>query len=109
MTPPAPSRGDVWFADVPLDKRRPVLVLTRDPMARILDSVICAPVTGRVRGVGTEVMIGPEAGLDRASVVNLDNTMLLHRTRLLRRMGHASVDTMQAACEALAIAVGCDE
>ncbi len=107
MTPPAPSRGDVWFADVPADKRRPVLVLTRDPMGRILESVICAPITSKVRAVSTEVSIGPEAGLDRDSVVNLDNMMLLHRSLLLRHMGRASVDTMEAACEALAIAVGC--
>ncbi len=59
-------------------------------------------------GVGTEVVIGPEAGLVRESVVNLDNTMLLHRSRLLRRMGQASADTVDAACAALAIAVGCD-
>lgn len=108
MTPSAPSRGDVWFADVPTEKERPVLVLTRDPMSRILEQVICAPITRRVRGLSTEVPIGPEAGLDHASVVNLDNTMLLHRARLIRRMGQASVDTMKAACEALAIAVGCD-
>ncbi len=108
MTPPMPSRGDVWFADVPFDKRRPVLVLTRDPMGRILESVICVPVTSQVRGVGTEVVIGPEVGLARESVVNLDNTMLLHRSRLLRRMGQASADTVDAACAALAIAVGCD-
>ena len=57
--------------------------------------------------LSTEVSIGPEAGLDHESVVNLDNTMLLHRARLLRRMGRASADTMEAACEALAIAVGC--
>ncbi len=108
MTPPMPSRGDIWFADVPTDKHRPVLVLTRDPMGRILERVICAPITSQGRGVSTEVSIGPEAGLSHESVVNLDNTMLLHRSRLLRHMGRASVGTMDAACEALAIAVGCD-
>ena len=107
MTPPRAARGDVWFADVPGDKQRPVLVLTRDPMGRVLDSVICVPITGRVRGVSTEVLIGLEAGIVHPSVVNLDNTMMLHRTHLLRRMGRASVDTMDAACEALAIAIGC--
>lgn len=107
MTPPMPSRGDVWYADVPADKARPVLVLTRDPMGRILERVICAPITRRVRGVSTEVAIGREAGLDHPSVVSLDNTTLLHRGRLLRRMGRASAETMEAACEALAIAVGC--
>lgn len=107
MTPPAPSRGDVWYADVPADKARPVLVLTRDPMGRILERVICAPITRQVRGLSTEVAIGLEAGLDQESVVSFDNIVLLHRTRLLRQMGRASADTMKAACETLAIAVGC--
>ncbi len=107
MTPPAPSRGDVWYADVPADKARPVLVLTRDPMGRILERVVCAPITRQVRGLSTEVAIGPEAGLDHGSVVSFDNIVLLHRTRLLRRMGRASAGTMKAACDALAIAIGC--
>ncbi len=105
--PIAPSRGGIWYADVPMDKRRPVLIMTRDPMGRLLDSVICAPITRRVRGLSTEVSIGPETGLADGSVIDLDNTMLLHRTRLLRRMGRASADTMEAVCEALSIAVDC--
>jgi len=108
VTLPAPRRGDVWFADVPGDKRRPVLVLTRDPLGRILSSVICAPVTSTVRGLNTEVPLGPEAGLAHDSVANFDNTLLLSRTRLVRRLGRAGRATMAGACQALAIATGCD-
>ena len=107
MSPPAPRRGDVWFADVPGDKRRPVLVLTRDPMGRLLHSVICAPITSTVRGLATEVALGPEAGLVQPSVANFDNTFLLARTRLVRRLGRAPAPAMEAACRALATAVGC--
>lgn len=106
-TLPIVRRGDVWFADVPGDKRRPVLVLTRDPMGRILRSVICAPVTSVERGLATEVAIGTDAGLAHDSVANFDNTLLLHRRRLLRRLGRASSTTMAASCRALATAAGC--
>ncbi len=108
MTPPAPRRGDVWFADVPGDKRRPVLVLTRDPLGRLLHSVICAPVTTTVRDLSTEVELDEAAGLARPSVVNFDNTFLLSRDRLIRRLGRASDDSMREACRALAVAAGCD-
>lgn len=108
MNAPEPHRGEVWFADVPGDKRRPALVLTRDPMGRLLRSVICAPVTSTVRGLATEVSVGEEAGLVRASVANFDNTLLLARARLLRRLGRADRQTMLRACEALVIATGCD-
>jgi mRNA interferase MazF len=102
-----PRHGEVWVADVPDDKRRPVLVLTRDPLARILRSIICAPVTSTVRDLITEVPIGQEAGLSRVSVVNLDNTFLLGRRDLVQRLGRADESTMEAACRALSEAIGC--
>ena len=107
MTVPAARRGEVWFAEVPGDKRRPVLVLTRDPMGRILHSVICAPITSTIRDLATEVPIGEDVGLAAESVANFDNTLLLARTRLrLRRLGRASDDTGHAVCRALTIAAG---
>jgi mRNA interferase MazF len=107
MSPATARRGDVWFADVPGDKPRPVLVLTRNPMGRILHSVICAPVTSTIRGLTTEVPLGKEAGLAHESVANFDNTFLLARRHLIRRLGRADAPTMQAACEALTAATGC--
>jgi len=107
MSPRAPRRGEVWYADVPGDKRRPVLVMTRDPMGRLLHSVICAPITSTIRGLATEVALGSEAGLVSDSVANFDNTFLLARTRLVRRLGRATPATMQAACQELMIATGC--
>jgi mRNA interferase MazF len=105
--PPAPRRGDVWLAE--LDKVRPVVVLTRDPMPRLLHAVIAAPVTSTVRGVSTEVAVGPGDGVRHPSVANLDNVQLVARARLRRRVGHATDDTMSAICRALSIATGCAE
>ena len=99
-------RGEVWLAD--LDKARPVIVLTRDPMGRLLNSVIVAPVTSTVRGVSTEVPVGPSDGIRHPSVANLDNVQLLARERLRRRIGRARPATMGALCTALSIAVNCD-
>jgi mRNA interferase MazF len=90
-----------------LDKLRPVVVLTRDPLARLLSAVIIGPVTSTVRGLSTEVAVGPADGVARASVVNLDNTQLVPRAQLVRRVGHARPSTMHAICRALAAAVGC--
>jgi mRNA interferase MazF len=106
---PTPRHGEVWFADVPGDKRRPVLVLTRDPLGQLLHSVICAPITSTVRGLSTEVLLGSESGLLQESVANFDNTLLLARSRLVRRLGRVPPATMQDACRALAIAVDCRE
>lgn len=102
----APRRGDVWLAD--LDKTRPVVVLTRDPMGQLLNAVIVAPVTSTVRGISTEVPVGSDDGVRHPSVANLDNVQLVARDRLRRRVGRARPATMAALCSALSIAVDCD-
>jgi len=103
--PPAPRRGDLWLAE--LDKKRPVVVLTRDPLGSHLHSVIVGPVTSTVRGLSTEVAVGPEDGARISSVVNLDNLQLLDRRRLVRRVGRLRPDTLRRICEAAATAIGC--
>jgi mRNA interferase MazF len=100
-----PRRADVWLAN--LDKVRPVIVLTRDPMGRLLNAVIVAPVTSTIRGLTTEVEVGPDDGILRPSVVNLDQVQLVALTRLVRPVGRARPQTMGAICDALAVAVSC--
>lgn len=106
MTDAAPRRGEVWLAR--LDKVRPLVVVSRDPMGRLLHAVIAAPVTSTVRGLSTEVRVGPEDGVRLESVANLDNVQLVARSRLVRRVGQATASTMSAICGALSIATGCD-
>jgi mRNA interferase MazF len=103
----AVRRGEVWLAD--LDKTRPVIVLTRDPVARLLHSVIIAPVTSTIRGLSTEVPLGRNDGIRHPSVANLDNVQLLSRDRLRRRIGRAQPATMTAVCAALSVAVDCGD
>lgn len=98
-------RGEVWLAR--LDKVRPIVVLTRDPMGQLLRAVISAPVTSTIRGLSTEVRLGREDGLRVDSVANLDNVQLVARTRLVRRVGRVRPRTMQAICGALSTAAGC--
>jgi len=95
----------VWLAH--LDKVRPVIVLTRDPLGRLLNAVIAAPVTSTVRGVSTEVPVGPPDGIRVPSVANLDNVQLVARSRLVRRVGRATGDTMEGLCNALSTATSC--
>ena len=104
---PEPRRGEVWLAD--LDKRRPVVILTRDPMGQHLNAVLAAPVTTRIRGLTTEVVLGTESGIAQQSVVNADMICLVDRTNLRGLIGFVPHDTMTNICSALAIAVDCDK
>ncbi len=76
-------------------------------MGRLLQSVISAPVTSTIRGLSTEVRLGPADGVRIESVANLDNVQLIARTRLMRRVGRARPTIMNAICTALSTAVGC--
>ena len=105
--PAEPRRGEIWVAT--LDKNRPVVVLTRDPLGRYLHSVIVAPITSTVRGLSTEVTIGPDDGVRAGSVVNLDNMQLLERLKLTKRVGHVTPASLRLICNAAAIAIGCDQ
>ena len=70
-----------------LDKRRPVLVLTRELVRPHLGRVTVAPITGTVRGLSTEVPVGRQNGLDRESVISCDNIVTVPVTALGRQIG----------------------
>ena len=105
MSDPAVRRGEIWLAE--LDERRPVVVLTRDPLGRVLHSVIVAPVTSTIRGLSTEVELSEADGVRRPCVVNLDNLQLVPRSRLVRRVARATPDTLRAIRAAAAVAIDC--
>lgn len=61
------------IAVVQLDKNRPALVLTRQSKLHLLRWVTVAPITSTIRGITSEVNVGPRNGLDHDSVVSCDN------------------------------------
>ncbi len=68
------ARGVVIWADLgPPANRRPVCVLTRDAAVEVLAAVTCAPITRTIRGIRSEVVVGPDEGLPEPSVVSCDN------------------------------------
>lgn len=107
MSVPLPRRGEIWLADLPGDKIRPVVVLTRQPVLRHLHSVIVAPVTSTVRNIPSEVPLSKDEGLLHESVANFDNLQLVLRAKLLRRIGALSSAKQAEACRALRFAVAC--
>lgn len=61
------------IAIVQLDKRRPALVLTRQSRRHLLTWVTVAPITSTIRGITSELPVGPRNGLDHACVASCDN------------------------------------
>lgn len=72
-------RGEIWIANVPGDKRRPVLVLTRSSFIERLNNVTVAPIVSRVRDIPTEIVVGADHGIDHRRAVSLDNVLALSK------------------------------
>ena len=76
-------RGDVrWYRFAAPDKRRPVLVLTRDSIIDLLGEITVAPITTAVRDIPTEVLLGRADGMPSDCAINLDHLQTVQKTRL---------------------------
>ena len=77
------ARNEIYWADLgPPAGRRPVCVLTRDAAAAVLNAVTCAPITRSIRGIASEVEIGPESGLPEVGVIACDTIVTVSKARL---------------------------
>lgn len=94
------ARGEIYWADLgPPAGRRPVCVLTRDAAADVRASITCALVTRSVRGIDSEVAVGPGHGLDESSVINCDSIVTIPKWSLDRdRVGRLD-ELKQAALD----------
>lgn len=84
-----------------LDKTRPALVLTREVARSHLTEVTIAPITTRIRGLTTEVVVGPANGLDHECAVNCDNIRTIPVTDLGRLVGHLLPDQEDDLAQAI--------
>lgn len=100
-------RGEVWWLHLPGDKPRPACVLTRDAGIPVLNRVIVAPATSRIRGIETEVELDEADGMPRACVLSFDNVRAVDKRLLSRRITELSPSRMSEVCHALAFATGC--
>jgi mRNA interferase MazF len=101
------TRGEVWWADLPGQGRRPIIVLTRDTAIPILESVVVALVTTNVRGIPTEVVIDVDDGIPRRSAISLDNIHTISKRRFVSLIAKLSDDRTRELCEALRFATAC--
>jgi len=105
-TPKArPRQGDVWWAQAE-DKRRPVLIVSRDISALHLNRVIVAPITRTVRGIPTEIPLGADEGLDVDCAASFDNLGPQLVAMLSRRIGRLQ-DPRTRICAALSALADC--
>lgn len=102
------NRGEIWLHTFRSpDKRRPVLVISRQSVIPLIRTVMVAPITTTAHGVPSEVEVGVDEGLKASSVVNLDHVQTVEQGSLRHYVGSLNSRKMDEVCQALARATGC--
>ena len=100
------KRGEVWWATLPKPMgQRPVVLVSRDEAYRVRTSVTVALVTTTIRNIRTEVLLDPEDGVPKRSVVNLDDLFTIEKFRLRRFVAHLSTDKIDQIDAAIKFAL----
>ena len=93
---------------VQLDKTRPALILTREAARGAMTKVTVAPITTTIKGLSSEVPVGPGNGLDSPSVVALDNVLTVPADTLGRVVGYLGDEQEAALARAVVLAYDLD-
>ena len=103
------KRGDVcWYTFKAPDKKRPVLILTRDSAIALLNSVTVAPITSTIRNIPTEVVLTEDDGLPDTCAANFDNLQTVPKASIGDRISHLTSRKMQETTQAISFALGFD-
>jgi mRNA interferase MazF len=103
------ARGDIrLYRFAPPDKKRPVVVLTRNSAIAYLSTVTVAPITSTIRDVPSEVVLNEDDGMKAPCAVNLHNAVTVSQQRLGKRVAQLSSLRMNEICAAMRFSLGCD-
>jgi len=104
------NQGDVyWYTFRAPNKRRPVLLLTRNSAIPLLTGITVAPLTTVIRDIPSEVVLTPEDdGVPEICVVNTDNIQTIQKENIGAFIAHLSPERMREIYEAIAFSLGFD-
>jgi mRNA interferase MazF len=101
------AQAEIWLMETPNQKRRPVLIVSRDEVIPVLNSVVVAPVTSTLREIPTCIRVGSDQGIDHDSVATFDNLAAVPKSVLTTRLGQLGGDGRRKICDALAALANC--
>ena len=101
------AQTELWLMETPNQKRRPVLVVTRDEVIPVLNNVVVAPITSTIRNIPTCIAVGPDEGIDHDSVATFDNLAAVPKSVLTKRLGKLGADGRRRICGALDAVANC--
>ncbi|HIN46743.1 MAG TPA: type II toxin-antitoxin system PemK/MazF family toxin [Deltaproteobacteria bacterium] len=100
------QQGEIrWYKFQAPDKKRPVLILTRDSILDYLGEVTVAPVTSTIRDIPSEVFLSQEDGVKKDCVVNLDHIQTVSKKKIGARLTSLSRNKMKSVGQAIRFAL----
>jgi mRNA interferase MazF len=101
------KRGKVrWYLFSRPDKKRPVLILTRDSAVEFLGEVTVAPITSSIRDIPSEVLLTKADGMLRDCAVNLDHLQTVSKGKIGSLITTLSASKMEQMRPSLLFALG---
>jgi mRNA interferase MazF len=100
------KRGEVrWYTFKGPDKKRPVVILTRDSILEYLDEVTVAPVTSTIRDIPSEVLLSVQDGMHNDCAINCDHIQTVSKSKIGALITTVSKEKMAAIRNALCFAL----
>jgi mRNA interferase MazF len=101
------KRGELWWARMPEPAgRRPVVLVSRDAAYAVRASVTVLEVSTTIRGIASEVVLGPRFGLPRKCVANADNIVTIPKRWLEVRITALRPEKLEEVDAAMRFSLG---
>jgi mRNA interferase MazF len=101
------AQAELWLMETPNQKRRPVLIVSRDEVIPVVNNVVVAPVTSTIREIPTCIPLGRGQGVEHDSVATFDNLASVPKSVLTRRLGGLGPGGRRLICDALDALANC--
>ncbi len=100
------KRGEIrWYKFTKPDKKRPVLLLTRDSILDYLSEVTVAPITSTIRSIPSEVLLQKDDGMPREYAINCDHIQTVSKGKIGTRLTVLSAKNMKKVSAAIQFAL----
>ncbi len=100
------KRGEIrWYKFKSPDRKRPVLILTRDSILEYLEEVTIAPITSTVRDIPSEVSLSRHEGMKKDCAINLDHIQTVSKGKIGSLITTISQEKLKQVRKAISFAL----
>jgi len=100
------KRGEIrWYKFRAPDKKRPILILSRDSILEYIGEVTVAPITATVRDIPSEVFLSRDQGMPRDCAINFDHIQTVSKGKVGSLITTLSPEKLEQVRQAILFAL----